>query len=423
MNFKFPLLSCCALFILHSPLSAQQKLKLSNKTFLERSDELIVLSRADVKKKISDLNSSDFIGIKDINDKNINVQFDDLDKDGIWDELAFLHSFNPKEKVILTLNKTNQPLQVSQVKAHVRHKRKNADDTFAPAILLDSVPAGQPATNFAINPLPPFLTEGPAWENDKVGFRIYFDVRNAKDIWGKTTGQMVLDKVGTNPKENYHAEAPWGMDVLKVGASLGAGGLALSFPYNGKDTLARLGGNKMGKIIYEVVADGPVRAIFKLHYPEWEVANNLPKVSLTEEITISGGKYFYSSKVSLKNVPAKAKLVSGIVNLYTQNSYEIENGKTAVLYTFDKQSENKDQLGMALMVAKKDLIAFGATSNTEGDIRNTYTSMLKLNNQNTAKFRFYAGWEKSEKDFTSLKLFKEFLKKETSSNSSPIKVK
>ena len=301
--------------------------------------------------------------------------------------------------------------------------RKNADDTFTSSIILDSVPAGQPATNFSKNPLPPFLTEGPAWENDKVGFRIYFDVRNAKDIWGKTTEQMVLDKIGKNPQENYHALAPWGMDVLKVGASLGAGGLALSFPYNGKDTLARLGGNKMGKIIYEVIADGPVRAIFKLHYPEWEVAGNLPKVSLIEEITISGGKYFYSSKVSLKNVPAKAKLVSGIVNLYTQNSYEIKNGKTSVLYTFDKQSENKDQLGMALMVTKKDLISFGATSNTEGDIRNTYISTLKLNNKNTSKFRFYAGWEKSAKDFTSLALFQEFLKKEASSYSSPIKIK
>ena len=75
------------------------------------------------------------------------------------------------------------------------------------------------------------------------------------------------------------------------------------------------------------------------------------------------------------------------------------------------------------MVTKKDLISFGATSNTEGDIRNTYTSTLKLNNKNTSKFRFYAGWEKSAKDFTSLALFQEFLKKEASSYSSPIKIK
>src|SRR5690606_575925 len=103
MNFKFPLLSCFALFILHSPISAQQKIKFSNKTSLERTDELIVLTRGDVKKKISDLTSSDFISIKDENEKNINVQFDDLDKDGVWDEVAFLYSFKAKEKVVLTL--------------------------------------------------------------------------------------------------------------------------------------------------------------------------------------------------------------------------------------------------------------------------------------------------------------------------------
>ena len=64
--------------------------------------------------------------------------------------------------------------------------------------------------------------EGPGWESDKVGYRLYLDGRNVLDIFGKKTPGIVLPKVGRG--EDYHAMADWGMDILKVGNSLGAGG-------------------------------------------------------------------------------------------------------------------------------------------------------------------------------------------------------
>lgn len=67
--------------------------------------------------------------------------------------------------------------------------------------------------------------EGPGWESDKVGFRVYLDGRNALDIFGKTTSDMVLANVGRG--DDYHAMADWGMDILKVGNSLGAGGFGV----------------------------------------------------------------------------------------------------------------------------------------------------------------------------------------------------
>jgi len=38
--------------------------------------------------------------------------------------------------------------------------------------------------------------EGPGWESDKVAYRIYLDGRNALDIFGKKTPDLVLSKVG-----------------------------------------------------------------------------------------------------------------------------------------------------------------------------------------------------------------------------------
>ncbi len=65
--------------------------------------------------------------------------------------------------------------------------------------------------------------EGPGWESDKVGYRLYLDWRNAIDIFGKKTNQLVLKEVGQDGFDSYHEMQSWGMDVLKVGNSLGLG--------------------------------------------------------------------------------------------------------------------------------------------------------------------------------------------------------
>jgi hypothetical protein len=257
------------------------------------------------------------------------------------------------------------------------------------------------------------LTEGPTWENDKVGFRLYFDVRNGKDIWGKTTTRMVLDEVGFDTANNYHKQAEWGMDILKVGKSLGAGSLALSVPLNnGRDTLVRLGGMNMGKVNYEKIADGPVRAIFRLHYPEWKALDESRPVSLSEEISICGGQYFYESKVTVKDAPVNSELVTGIVNLHSKQSYQLDTADCKILYTYDTQTENNDKLGMGIIMKKEFFNAFGTTANEGTDIQNTYTIAATIHKDKPVTFRFYAGWEKSSDQFNSETAFREFLDKQ-----------
>jgi hypothetical protein len=67
--------------------------------------------------------------------------------------------------------------------------------------------------------------EGPGWESDKTAFRLYLDGRNALDVFGKKVAEPVLTRVGRG--DDYHAMADWGMDILKVGNSLGAGGFGV----------------------------------------------------------------------------------------------------------------------------------------------------------------------------------------------------
>lgn len=408
-------------FILLLPAVAQEPalISLANELNVERVDELIVISRKQLSSKLGQIGEQYVLLHR--NQRPVLVQYDDLDKDGQWDEIAFLESFAPNEKKSYKLSLAASPATIKAVvRAHARHMRKGADDHFGNDLQTDSIPAGQAATDLTKQPLPPFLTEGPAWENDKVGFRIYFDVRNGKDIWGKTTPSMVLDTVGSDPKSDYHKLAPWGMDILKVGKSLGAGSLALRIKHKGVDTLVRLGGINMGRVVYEKIADGPIRAIFRLRYPEWKIMEGAMPAALTEEIQISGGQYFYSSSVRVLNAPKNACLTTGIVNLHSNNVHVLKQSRTRGIFTFDKQTENSDELGIALMMNKNDYRSHSTTKNKDTEVQNTYTIDAQIRPDKPINFRFYSGWERSDDRFKSLTSFDEFMKKEAIKFQSPI---
>ena len=412
---KLQLLIPC-FFLTFSVSYAQQKtLTLTNPTPFPRTDNLIVLKRNELKSLFTKNNTKEYLTITTDKGRPVIVQLDDLDHDGKWDEAVFLHSFKPKEKVVFVLSLSDHKLNKAVVRAHVRHRRKNADNTFALAIDKDSIPAGQPNTDFSKVKLPPFLTEGPAWENDKVGFRLYFDVRNGKDIWGKTTSAMMMDTVGADLTKSYHHKSDWGMDIYKVGSSLSAGALAVSLKLkDGRDSLVRLGGKNMGKVIYEKVADGPLRAIFRMHYPEWKVQDGLPAIALTEEISIWGGQYFYESKVYLSKAPAGTKLVTGFANLFGLEAGELGMPRSRAYYSYGVQSENHDNLGLAIVAPPNNVDLFDKSGRDEKDIKDSYLVTFKAKpNMVPVTFRFYAAWEPTDERFKTKSGFTRFLTEET----------
>ena len=67
--------------------------------------------------------------------------------------------------------------------------------------------------------------EGPGWESNKVGYRLYLDWRNGIDIFGKQTDEIILPDVGQDGFDSYHEVSDWGVDVLKVGKGLGIGSI------------------------------------------------------------------------------------------------------------------------------------------------------------------------------------------------------
>jgi hypothetical protein len=247
--------------------------------------------------------------------------------------------------------------------------------------------------------------EGVAWENDRVGFRNYMDQRNGMDIFGKTTSQMVLEDVGKKGGPSYHEPGDWGMDVLKVGTSLGAGGIAYLY----RDSLYRVGDS--GSASYEVVFQGPLRSRFRLIFSDWKVEEEMVRVN--HQIQIVAGRHCYGNLVTYSGTEASMDLVPGIVNMLSDSLHLLPlNDQYTALLTHDRQSEDGSLLSMALIVPASYLLSTGETRDEGEGIIQTYYAVLDASPDESQMYRFYALWEREDPRWSSLDGINSYLQKE-----------
>lgn len=391
------------LFLAIFGCTEKQSIVLINNTSSSLVEQPLVLNRANF-----NIQEDDFLLFTDINESLIATQFDDLDGDGSWDEVALELNFNPSEEFILAYKVISQeelPHFDSKTAAHLGYS-PNRDNNF------ESVTENvRPQDHLAQSTPYLYQYEGPGWESDKVAFRAYFDSRNGKDIFGKTRPELVSHKIGLN--ENYHMLSDWGMDVLKVGNSLGSGAIAMIK----NDSIYRLTNTDEAK--FKIITEGPVRSIIEFQYIGWEVGG--VKYDLTETISIWAGKRNFQSEIIFSGNESDT-LVTGIVNLKGLESVQIEGANSKILYTHGNQSENKDVLGLGIIVPESGFVGFSEAP-TEGEgVTNTYISQLKPID-GVYQFAFYVGWELENIEFKSEKYFAQSLRSETTTFNNYIEIK
>lgn len=184
--------------------------------------------------------------------------------------------------------------------------------------------------------------EGPGIESDRVGYRFYLDERNGFDVFGKKTNEPVLASVGLDGYESYHHMADWGMDLLKVGPSLGAGGFGF-FDGSTVDRVSKLKGWTV-----DVTDDGPLYASFSTHYHQWQVASRV--VDLKATFSMTAGSRLVHVRLELSDdLP---NLAIGTVKL---PGTQVVHGPTEIaalaqtyVGSWGKQSLSGDELGLAV---------------------------------------------------------------------------
>ncbi len=323
--------------------------------------------------------SAPYLEVQDTAGKGYPYQLIDTDGDGRWDVLFTLIDLPEAKEVtlIITGKETEKPSQKVSSRANVRFGSKQKP--YREIRQAYRVTAGDTVPASAR-----FLMEGPAWESDKIAFRNYFDQRNGIDIFGKRSAGMVLDSVGIEGSD-YHTLADWGMDILHVGASLGAGAVALLHG----DSLFRINGGERSS--YRLIADGPLKAMLELRHPTDVFAGK--KYSIVQRLSTWGGFPGYQSEVTLEGLEKGDSLVSGLVNLHNDSLYREAYGDWMLLYTHDRQAEDGKMLGMMLAVPRAQLGQVGQTANEGAGITHSYLVSFKTEEQKPVKYYFLAGWE------------------------------
>jgi hypothetical protein len=394
------LLICMITLSCSSP--SEVTLQVRNPLDQKRNDAIILLSRGEISNWCS-VPADQLPVLTSLDGSAIPCQADDLDGDGNWDELFSLTDLEASGQqtiVVKFTEKDRYPEFPARTNIHLGDARDNYRNLDSASRL-----EGVSFDNYDHVTNASFQMEGVAWENDKVGFRNYMDQRNGLDIFGKTTSEMVLDSVGKEGGLSYHEPAEWGQDVLKVGTSLGAGGIGYLY----KDSIYRVGDSGSGT--YQLVFRGPERSRFNLDYTNWVVGDQM--LHVIHQIEIVAGRHYYQARVSFEGSQEPLSLVTGIVNMKSESLHVIRlNDQYTALFTLDHQSEDGTLLAMALMVPTVHLKSTGETRNTGEGIIETYFAVLDASPGELVPYRFYALWEREDPRWASLEEITGYLRTE-----------
>jgi unsaturated chondroitin disaccharide hydrolase len=263
------------------------KLEVANPSAHSRSPENVVVRVGELKRIAPDFQAGNTIvttsdastldeDARTLRATELPSQADDLDGDGAYDELAFQIELKPKQTRIVTIA-YGDAATIARIRsdypkrAHARFARK---------------------------------FEGLGWESECTAWRVYFDRRNAIDLYGKRRPGLYLELFAA-PEYDYHQESPLARDIYRIGQSLGIG--AIGALVDGRvEKVAEVAERK-----WRILADGPVRAVVELEYKGWRVGGRT--VDLVSRITQWAGEYGFEQRIVVHHADGLT-LVTGLPN-------------------------------------------------------------------------------------------------------------
>jgi hypothetical protein len=396
--------------------------RLENPLALERPDEAFVL----MYDRLPNPGDGTVPLVCDADGSPVPSQPDDTDGDGRWDELAFVYTLAPYQKTdlrITWIDRAGYP--VFRERTSVRYGKMTSPGKIEPLTSDVHGKYGLPRGEGY-----PYQMDGVAWENDRMGFRHYYDGRNCRDVFGKRVPDMVLDTVGIRadgyPGDTYHVLGDWGRDIMSAGGSFGLGALAML----SRGMLIRSGvlqedrTDIIDSTYYALIVEGPVRSVFRMRFRGWEVRDH--KVDVTWTTAIWAGKYGHENTVEIGTLPAGDTLVTGIVRSFNDNAPVEKNiGDRTVMMTHDRQSYDKEwYMGMALTVPQENMFETFDTpdAGTAADIVRTWCVKLKPGADGKIRFSVYAAWELQDPRFTQANFFFRMTEEEAERQAGPVKM-
>lgn len=197
------------------------------------------------------------IGIFD-GGKEIFSQYDDMDKDGVADEVAFLIDLSAKEKKQLLVRSLPPNFKRPNFKKEVYTqmvKKTKVGNTESFELVTEASSTKDDMYNQMHH-------HGVAFETDLIAYRLYFDKKQTVDVYGKVKPQLEIAQSQWYPTD-AQLNKGFGDDILKVGSSVGVG------TFKGWDGKQATHFDKMTKRTQRIVATGSLRNVVEIDVEGW----------------------------------------------------------------------------------------------------------------------------------------------------------
>lgn len=252
------------------------------------------------------------------NGEEIPCQLDDLDGDDIYDELCFITDIDKRAQKTfnVSLYKTGSlRTYPAKVFAEMLIYNKNVKVKNQQNLFIHSMTAEK-----GTNPYSAVHHHGPAFENELVAYRIYFDHRQTVDLYGKFKKQLELRETQFYPDEQQKA-AGYGDDVLWAGQSVGLGALR---GYDGKQQCM------LEDVDYRtmtVIAKGPLRTIVAVTDKGWNTGNpGKDKITMTTRYILYAGRRDCQVDINFNRSASGYQFLTGLVNIKKSQEFSDKKG-------------------------------------------------------------------------------------------------
>ena len=281
-------------------------------------------------------------------------QLDDLDGNGTFDELCFITDIDKKatQTFSVTLEDSGSPRQYKpQVYAEMlltnkKIKSNNKQDLYISSLTVDN----------GTNPYWMLHHHGPAFENDMVAYRIYFDHRQTVDIYGKYRKGLELKQTQFYPSKEQKA-AGLGDDVLWVGETFGLGTLR-GWNGNAPEML-----KDVDQRTLRIVSRGPLRTIVEVVDEGWNTMNaGKGKLDMTTRYTLYAGRRDCFVDIKFNKQATDYRFATGIINVKNSVEHSDKQGLRGCWGTDwpvsekDSAGHKRETVGLGICIPAKNVV-------------------------------------------------------------------
>ncbi len=284
-------------------------MKVENTSDNDKKNSPIVLKLADYGVDVKS-------ALVSLDGREISCQLDDIDQDGVMDELCFFVNIpkNFTQEYNVTLYDYGTPryyvpkVYVEMLLSNKKVKENNKQDLYISSLTVDN----------GVNPYWMIHHHGAAFENELVAYRIYFDHRQTVDLYGKVNKQLELKDTQFYPDDDQKANG-YGDDVLWAGQTLGGGTI------RGWDGTQPTMLTDVDKRSQTIISRGPLRTIVEVKDKGWTPQSGMDPIDMTSIYTLYAGNRACDVDVKFDRPVPDYSFAAGFINV--KNSTEFSDGK------------------------------------------------------------------------------------------------